>query len=82
MGKPDYHSAEDVEAAITEPLERKLVGLDTVREMTSTSNRGFASISLEYEEGSDMDIALDRHDDGQRTILPVSLPRQNIQDVS
>ena len=52
-------SAEDVEAAITEPIERELLGLDTVREMTSSSNRGFALISLEYEEGSDMDVALD-----------------------
>ena len=53
-------SAEDVEAAITEPLERELVGLDTVREMTSTSSRGSSAITLEYEEGTDMDIALDQ----------------------
>ena len=52
-------SAEDVEAAITEPIERELLGLGTVREMTSSSNRGYAQISLEYEEGSDMDVALD-----------------------
>ena len=52
-------SAEDVEAAITEPIERELLGLDSVREMTSSSNRGFAVITLEYEEGSDMDVALD-----------------------
>ena len=53
-------SAEDVEAAITEPIERELLGLDTVRVMTSSSNRGFAVVSLEYEEGSDMDVALDQ----------------------
>ena len=53
-------SAEDVEAAITDPIERELLGLDTVREMTSSSNRGFASISLEYEEGSDMTVALEQ----------------------
>ena len=53
-------SAEDVEAAITDPIERELLGLDTVREMTSSSNRGFASISLEYEEGSDMAVALEQ----------------------
>ena len=53
-------SAEDVEAAITEPLERELLGLDTVRVMTSSSNRGYAQVSLEYEEGSDMDVALDQ----------------------
>lgn len=53
-------SAEDVEAAITEPLERELRGLDTVREMTSTSSRGSSTISLEYEEGSDMAVALEQ----------------------
>ena len=52
-------SAEDVEAAITDPIERELLGLDTVRSTTSTSNRGYAAITLEYEEGSDMDVALD-----------------------
>ena len=53
-------SAEDVEAAITEPIERELLGLDTVRVMTSTSNRGSSAVTLEYEEGSDMDVALDQ----------------------
>ena len=53
-------SAEDVEAAITEPIERELLGLDTIREMTSSSNRGAARVTLEYEEGTDMSIALDQ----------------------
>ena len=53
-------SAEDVEAAITEPVERDLLGLDSVHEMTSNSSRGHARITLKYEEGSDMDVALDQ----------------------
>ncbi|MCY4348780.1 MAG: efflux RND transporter permease subunit [Thiotrichales bacterium] len=53
-------SAEDVAAAVTEPIERELVGLDTVREMTSTSSRGSSSITLEYEEGTDMAVALEQ----------------------
>ena len=53
-------SAEDVEAAITDPIERELVGLDTVREMTSNSSRGSSSIRLEYEEGTDMVVALEQ----------------------
>ena len=53
-------SAEDVEAAITDPLERELVGLDTVREMTSNSSRGHSSIRLEYEESTDMAVALEQ----------------------
>ena len=53
-------SAEDVEAAITDPIERELLGLDTVRKMTSKSTRGHAVITLEHEEGSDMAVALDQ----------------------
>ena len=53
-------SAEDVEAAITEPIERELLGIGEVKEMISTSSRGSARISLEYEEGTDMDVALDQ----------------------
>ena len=51
-------SAEDMEAAITEPIERELLGLDSVREMLSSSNRGYARITVKYEEGTDMDVAL------------------------
>ena len=53
-------SAEDVAAAVTRPIERELLGLDTVREMSSTSGRGSARITLEYEEGTDMTVALDQ----------------------
>ena len=53
-------SAEDVEAAITGPVERELQGIDTVREMTSTSSQGSGLIVLEYEDGSDMTVALDQ----------------------
>ena len=53
-------SAEDVESAITEPIERELLGIGEVKEMISTSSRGSARITLEYEEGTDMDVALDQ----------------------
>ena len=53
-------SAEDVEAAITEPIERVLLGLDAVREMRSNSSRGSARIILEYDEGTDMAVVLDQ----------------------
>ena len=53
-------SAEDVEAAITEPIERELISIGEVKEMTSTSTRGSARISLEFEESADMDVALDQ----------------------
>ncbi|MCK5361814.1 MAG: efflux RND transporter permease subunit, partial [Gammaproteobacteria bacterium] len=53
-------SAEDVEAAITNPLEQQLRSLDGLRQMTSNSAEGSASIVLEYEEGTDMGVALDQ----------------------
>ena len=52
-------SAEDMEAAITEPIERELLGLDSVRVMTSSSSQGSARIVLEYDEGTDLAVALD-----------------------
>ena len=52
-------SAEDVAAAITEPIERELLGIGTVKEMTSASSRGATAIDLEYHEGTDMEVALD-----------------------
>ncbi len=53
-------SAEDVEKSIVRPLEQELRNLDNVKEMNSTSQRGAASIVMEYEEGSDMGLALNQ----------------------
>lgn len=53
-------SAEDVEKSIVRPLEQELRNLDNVKEMNSTSQRGAASIVMEYEEGSDMGMALNQ----------------------
>ncbi|MCP5420016.1 MAG: efflux RND transporter permease subunit [Gammaproteobacteria bacterium] len=52
-------TAEDVETSITNPLERELRNLDGVRKITSTSANGVASVTLEYDEGTDMGTALD-----------------------
>ena len=53
-------SAEDVETAITDPLEQQLRSLDGLRQMTSNSSQGSASIVLEYREDTDMGVALDQ----------------------
>lgn len=65
-------SAEDVARSITTPLEQELKGLDFVKEMRSTSTRGSVVIVLEYEEGSNMSIALDQVKD--RVSLVRNLP--------
>jgi len=53
-------TAEDVAKSIITPLEQELRNLDYVKEMTSTSRRGMGVIVLEYDEGSDMGLALDQ----------------------
>lgn len=52
--------AEDVSKSIVTPLEQELRNLDHVKEMRSTSVRSSAVIVLEYDEGSDMGLALDQ----------------------
>ncbi|RKZ69920.1 MAG: AcrB/AcrD/AcrF family protein [Gammaproteobacteria bacterium] len=52
-------SAEDVERSITVPLEQALRTLDGAKEMTSTTTRGMSAILIEYEESTDMGVALD-----------------------
>jgi len=52
-------TAEDVETAITNVIEEELRTVDGLRKLTSSSSEGLASIALEYEEGTEMSIALD-----------------------
>lgn len=52
-------SAEDVEVAITKPLEQELITLEHLKKLSSTSVLGMSSITLEFEENSDMGAALD-----------------------
>ena len=49
---------EEVEVAITRPLESALSTLDGVKKITSTSREGSASVRLEYEWGEDLDTAI------------------------
>ena len=51
-------SAEDIETGITIPLEQRLRSLDRLKEMTSTSASGVSSITLEFDENTDMSFAL------------------------
>lgn len=53
-------TSEDVQKSITQPVEQALRSLDNVRKMTSTSANGVSNVTLEYEEDSDMGIALDQ----------------------
>jgi multidrug efflux pump subunit AcrB len=52
-------SAEDVETAITIPLEQRLRSVANLDEMNSTSAAGLSGITIEFEEGTDISMALD-----------------------
>lgn len=52
-------AAEDVEEAITTPLEQRLKTISGLDKLTSTSTFGLASITLELKEGTDPITALD-----------------------
>ena len=52
-------AAEDVEEAITTPLEDELRDIDGIKHMNSTSREGLSTISIEFKEGTDMGGALD-----------------------
>ena len=52
-------NSEDVESGITVPLEQRLRSIDHLKELTSTSATGVSTISLEFDEDSNMSFALD-----------------------
>ncbi len=53
-------SAEDVETAITTPLEERLKTVDGLKRMSSTSAQGVSAITLELQERTDALLALDQ----------------------
>ncbi|MBL4835408.1 MAG: efflux RND transporter permease subunit [Pseudomonas sp.] len=52
-------AAEDVEQAITQPLEQRLRSLENLKSMTSTSAQGISSITLEFNENVNAIVAVD-----------------------
>ena len=53
-------SAEDIQTGITIPLEQRLRNVDNLKEMTSSSAPGVSGISLEFDEGTNIILALDQ----------------------
>lgn len=53
-------SAEDVQLAVTQPLEDELRGLDLLEGIRSTSREGLGQVTLEYGEDVDMGRVLDQ----------------------
>ena len=76
-------NAEDVEGSVTEPIERVLRNLQGLDEMTSTSTQSLASISLKFEEGTDMIEALDQINQrvGELRNLPQDIEKPIVERV-
>ncbi|PST92640.1 efflux RND transporter permease subunit [Photobacterium jeanii] len=51
-------SPEDAERLLVRPLEKELQSIEGVKEMTSTSSEGHASVVLEFNAGSNLEQAL------------------------
>lgn len=73
-------SPEDVESGITIPLEQELRNLDHLDKFSSSSLDGVASITLEFEEGTDMQMALERTTSAVRLVrnLPADAEQPEI----
>ncbi|MCR5289039.1 MAG: efflux RND transporter permease subunit [Treponema sp.] len=54
----DNAGPESVESSVTEVLESGLVSVSNLKELTSTSSEGSSLIRLEFNYGTDMDVAI------------------------
>ncbi len=52
-------SPEDVEESICVKIEEQVQGINGIKKITSTSNEGYGSISVEVENGYDLDDVKD-----------------------
>lgn len=50
-------SPEEVESAVTKPVEQSMAGVTNVKEVSSISNSNYSMVVLEFNEGSDMNAA-------------------------
>ena len=79
--RTDYRgvSASDIETAITIKIEKKLKGLDKVKNISSVSSQGLSQISIEFLPGTDIDEVLSRVKDKvdeARNDLPTDLENE------
>jgi multidrug efflux pump len=72
-------SASDIETAITIKIEKKLKGLDKVKNISSVSSQGLSQINIEFLPGTDIDEVLSRVKDKvdeARNDLPADLENE------
>ncbi len=74
--------AAEIEETVAKPLERVLQGLDNVRDITSRSSDGLASISIWFDYGTNAEQAYDRtvrDVNALRAQLPAGIQRLEIR---
>ncbi|TPW10537.1 MAG: acriflavin resistance protein, partial [Halothiobacillaceae bacterium] len=76
-------SAEDVESSIVTPVERELRNLNGLKNITSTAATGLAAITLEFDAGTDMGMALDEVNERMAQIrnLPTTAEKPEVTRV-
>ncbi|WP_289029990.1 efflux RND transporter permease subunit [uncultured Algoriphagus sp.] len=71
-------NADVIEAQITEPLEEAINGIQGIKSLTSTSNDGSSSITVEFDVGADLEAAAndvrDKVAGAQRNLPPDAEP--------
>ncbi len=71
-------NADVIEAQITEPLEEAINGIQGIKSLTSTSNDGASSITVEFDVGADLEAAAndvrDKVSGAQRNLPPDAEP--------
>jgi len=79
-------SATDIETLITMPIERKLKGLDNVKNIRSTSNEGISTVAIQFSTSADIEKALQEVKDKvdlAKNDLPQDLPRSpNVMEMN
>ncbi len=76
---------EETEKLVTIPLEKTIGDVDGLKDLRSTSAEGVASISVEFESGTDMDLALQRVKDKvdlAKPDLPADLDQPLVQAIN
>lgn len=78
-------SADDVEALVTNKIEDRVVGIENVHKVTSSSGDGISSITVEFEANADIDKSINLLKDAVDTVrpeLPEAATDPSVHDVN
>ena len=68
-------SAEDIESLITDKIEDRVIGIENVTKVTSTSGDGVSSVTVEFSANADIDKSIQLLKDEVDTVKP-ELPEE------